>query len=250
MRPGALDGPGGQGPGVRAGLDRHAPGGADVPGHQGGLPRGAGARDPRADPVQLADARSRCWGTCTPRSPRCAPGSGGSWRSSRSSASRPWTRRSNGSSPTGRPGCGPPWPTLPKGSWTAEDWLDDDGITDDPIRMKCTVTVTDDEFTVDFAGSSPAVPGPVNMPFGATERDLQGGVQGADHAPIEPTNAGQCGAAAGEGRAGDAVPRRLSAAHVHAVDRDRGGGADLPRRWRRGCRIGCRPPPAATCPGS
>src|SRR5690606_38951314 len=35
---------------------------------------------------------------------------------------------------------------LPKGSWTAEDWLDDDGITDDPIRMKCTVTVTDDEF--------------------------------------------------------------------------------------------------------
>ncbi|HLU44725.1 MAG TPA: hydantoinase B/oxoprolinase family protein [Natronosporangium sp.] len=58
---------------------------------------------------------------------------------------------------------------LPKGSWTAEDWLDDDGITDDPIRMKCTVTVTDDEFTVDFTGSSPAVPGPVNMPFGATE---------------------------------------------------------------------------------
>jgi N-methylhydantoinase B len=58
---------------------------------------------------------------------------------------------------------------LPKGSWTAEDWLDDDGISDEPIRMQCTVTVTDDEFTVDFNGSSPAVAGPVNMPFGATE---------------------------------------------------------------------------------
>ena len=58
---------------------------------------------------------------------------------------------------------------LPQGSWTAEDWLDDDGITDDPILMKVTVTIADGAFTVDFAGSSPAVAGPVNMPYGATE---------------------------------------------------------------------------------
>ncbi len=57
---------------------------------------------------------------------------------------------------------------LPKGSWTAVDWLDDDGVTDDPIKMQVTVTVADDHMEVDFAGSSPAVPGPVNMPFGAT----------------------------------------------------------------------------------
>lgn len=57
---------------------------------------------------------------------------------------------------------------LPKGSWTAVDYLDDDGITDDPIRMQVTVTVTDDHMEVDFAGSSPAVAGPVNMPLGAT----------------------------------------------------------------------------------
>ncbi len=34
--------------------------------------------------------------------------------------------------------------------------------------MQVTVTVADDHMEVDFAGSSPAVPGPVNMPFGAT----------------------------------------------------------------------------------
>ncbi|MDQ6527182.1 hydantoinase B/oxoprolinase family protein [Nocardioides sp. LHD-245] len=57
---------------------------------------------------------------------------------------------------------------LPQGTWTAEDWLDDDGITEDPILMKVTVTIANGEMVVDFAGSSPAVPGPVNMPFGAT----------------------------------------------------------------------------------
>ncbi|MER7361650.1 hydantoinase B/oxoprolinase family protein [Nonomuraea wenchangensis] len=57
---------------------------------------------------------------------------------------------------------------LPHGTWTAEDWVDDDGITEDPVRMRVTVTVTDDRFTVDFAGSAQATPGPINMPFGAT----------------------------------------------------------------------------------
>ncbi|MPZ26445.1 MAG: hydantoinase B/oxoprolinase family protein [Micromonosporaceae bacterium] len=58
---------------------------------------------------------------------------------------------------------------LPQGSWTAVDWLDDDGITADPVRMQATVTIADGEFTVDFAGSAPAAAGPINMPFGATE---------------------------------------------------------------------------------
>jgi len=57
---------------------------------------------------------------------------------------------------------------LPKGTWTAEEWLDDDGITGDPIRMFVTVTITEDKFLVDFTGSSPQVAGPVNNPLGAT----------------------------------------------------------------------------------
>ncbi|TKK91543.1 hydantoinase B/oxoprolinase family protein [Herbidospora galbida] len=58
---------------------------------------------------------------------------------------------------------------LPQGSWTAVDWVDDDGITDDPVKMQVTVTIDDGGFTVDFAGSAPATAGPINMPYGATE---------------------------------------------------------------------------------
>jgi N-methylhydantoinase B len=57
---------------------------------------------------------------------------------------------------------------LPDGTWRADDWLDDDGISDDMIRMEVRVTINGDEMEADFSGSSDAVPGPVNMPFGAT----------------------------------------------------------------------------------
>ena len=57
---------------------------------------------------------------------------------------------------------------LPRGSWSAEDIIDDDGISDDPIPMKATVSISDDAFTVDFTGSAGTQKGPVNMPFGTT----------------------------------------------------------------------------------
>ena len=58
--------------------------------------------------------------------------------------------------------------SLPQGSWTAVDWLDDDGITDNPVRMQVTVTIADGRFVCDFTGSAPATKGPVNMPLGST----------------------------------------------------------------------------------
>jgi N-methylhydantoinase B len=57
---------------------------------------------------------------------------------------------------------------LPQGTWTATDELDDDGVGTDPVPMQVTVTIADEIFEVDFAGSAPATVGPVNMPFGAT----------------------------------------------------------------------------------
>ena len=58
---------------------------------------------------------------------------------------------------------------LPKGTWTAEEYADDDGIDlDTKLLLKCTVTITDDEFIVDWTGSHPATRGPMNAPLGAT----------------------------------------------------------------------------------
>ena len=58
---------------------------------------------------------------------------------------------------------------LPHGTWSAVDYIDDDGITDDMIKMMATVTITEKDFTVDLTGSSNAVKGPVNVPFGASK---------------------------------------------------------------------------------
>lgn len=58
---------------------------------------------------------------------------------------------------------------LPDGSWTAVDYIDDDNITDDLIKIQVTVTVDGDQMTADYSGSSPAVLGPVNLPIGSTE---------------------------------------------------------------------------------
>ena len=57
---------------------------------------------------------------------------------------------------------------MPDGQWSAFDWLDDDGISHDLIRMAVTVTIEGEKFTVDYGDSDGAVPGPVNMPFGKT----------------------------------------------------------------------------------
>lgn len=57
---------------------------------------------------------------------------------------------------------------LPKGVWSAVEWLDDDGITDDPIKMAVTVTIEEERFIVDYNDSDSMVPGPVNATFGGT----------------------------------------------------------------------------------
>ncbi len=78
---------------------------------------------------------------------------------------------------------------LPQGTWSAEDYLDDDGITDEPVKMRVTVTIGDGKFLVDFAGSSPATRGPINMPFGATEAICKVILKSLT-SPDEPSNAG------------------------------------------------------------
>jgi N-methylhydantoinase B len=58
---------------------------------------------------------------------------------------------------------------LPQGTWSAEDYVDDDGIDKETlVKLKATVTVTGEEMVVDWTGSDPAVKGPINLPIGLT----------------------------------------------------------------------------------
>jgi N-methylhydantoinase B len=78
---------------------------------------------------------------------------------------------------------------LPEGEWAAEDWIEGDGITDDPIRMRVKVRHENGRMTIDFAGSAPAARGPVNLPFGSTLATAKVAFKSLT-SPFEPTNAG------------------------------------------------------------
>lgn len=56
---------------------------------------------------------------------------------------------------------------MPKGTFTATDWVDGDGIVNERFPVKVAVTIEEDSITVDFTGSSPQVQGPVNCAEGA-----------------------------------------------------------------------------------
>src|SRR4051794_36111876 len=57
---------------------------------------------------------------------------------------------------------------LPDGEYTAEDFLEGDGTTDEDIRIKATVTIEDDSMNIDFTGTADAVEGNVNCPLPVT----------------------------------------------------------------------------------
>lgn len=52
---------------------------------------------------------------------------------------------------------------LKPGRYSAEDFLDNDGIADAPLRIGLDLTIGRDELTLDFSRTSPACAGPVNI---------------------------------------------------------------------------------------
>ncbi|KPJ61011.1 MAG: 5-oxoprolinase [Latescibacteria bacterium DG_63] len=54
------------------------------------------------------------------------------------------------------------------GAYAFSDFLDDDGVTDEPIRISCTIEVKKDSVHVDFTGTSKQTRGCVNAPFAVT----------------------------------------------------------------------------------
>lgn len=54
---------------------------------------------------------------------------------------------------------------IPEGAYTFEDFLDNDGITDDPVKIAVTVRIRNGEAEVDFTGSSRQVAGSVNANY-------------------------------------------------------------------------------------
>ena len=52
---------------------------------------------------------------------------------------------------------------LPDGTITCEDYLDNDGITDVPLKIALDLTISGESMTLDFSRSSPPCDGPLNI---------------------------------------------------------------------------------------
>jgi N-methylhydantoinase B len=57
---------------------------------------------------------------------------------------------------------------LPDGAYTFTEYIDDDGITSDPIRIQLTLTIAGDTITADFTGTSPQCKGSIQPNLPAT----------------------------------------------------------------------------------
>src|SRR5712671_4863534 len=51
---------------------------------------------------------------------------------------------------------------FPSGTYRGEDFLDDDGSSDEPVRISLAITVSPEKLVLDFAGSSAQRPGNIN----------------------------------------------------------------------------------------
>jgi N-methylhydantoinase B/oxoprolinase/acetone carboxylase alpha subunit len=54
---------------------------------------------------------------------------------------------------------------IPSGEYCFEDFLDNDGITEEPVRIAVALRILDDGVEIDFTGSSPQVAGSVNANY-------------------------------------------------------------------------------------
>ena len=52
---------------------------------------------------------------------------------------------------------------LPDGTFSIDDWLDNDGVVDAPLKIALDLTISGDTMCLDFSRSSPACAGPVNI---------------------------------------------------------------------------------------
>ncbi|MEA3442517.1 MAG: hydantoinase B/oxoprolinase family protein [Chloroflexota bacterium] len=78
---------------------------------------------------------------------------------------------------------------LPDGDYTGEDWLDDDGYSDEPIKLQVNVHIRGDGMKVDFKGSSLQVHGNINCPWSCSEGAVFYTVTGLID-PYMPLNSG------------------------------------------------------------
>lgn len=79
---------------------------------------------------------------------------------------------------------------IPDGVYEGEDAVDDDGLSDEPIRVRAKVTILGDSIEVDFAGTDPQVRRNLNCPFASTKSATLTAIKASLTSPDIPFNEG------------------------------------------------------------
>lgn len=64
-------------------------------------------------------------------------------------------------------------PKIPDGTWIGEEWVDDDGITDKPVRIVVKIVKRGNDVTVDLTESDDQVEGNINCPLATVMAAVQ-----------------------------------------------------------------------------
>lgn len=75
---------------------------------------------------------------------------------------------------------------LPKGVFEAIDYLDDDGLGNEDLRIRVEIEIKGDRISVDFAGTCAQAKGPVNAPVAVTESATYYSLRAATDPSIPP----------------------------------------------------------------
>ena len=78
----------------------------------------------------------------------------------------------------------------PDGTWRGEAWLDDDGVSEDPVPVRASVTIRGDSIAVDFTGTAAQVPTNMNNPFASTSSSAIACIKAVLTDPDIPFNEG------------------------------------------------------------
>ncbi len=78
---------------------------------------------------------------------------------------------------------------MPDGRYVFEDFIDDDGLDDRPLRIHAAITIRGEEMTIDLSGCALQARGPINATFASTLSAVLYAVLACAEQPI-PANAG------------------------------------------------------------
>lgn len=78
---------------------------------------------------------------------------------------------------------------LPDGEAEFTDYIDDDGVTGDPIKIQCRLTIRDDQITVDFRGTSRQTRSSINPNVEFTRSCVYAAIRTA----LDPEHPNNCG---------------------------------------------------------